>query len=596
MTVTATLINKYFRSAIPMFFWGLLTIAVLAFASTGCQEKRHDINVDEINSFIMKSPHLAIDSIKRIDTTNMQKHDKMLIKLLTIKAKDKAYITHTSDSIIKEVINYYSENKDKDLTPEALYYGGRVYYDLGDYPASLSYFRKALDLLPEDTRNLELRGNVLSQMGGTLNDLGLYSEAIPYLEQVIKLDELKKDSINLILDQSLLGDVFLHLRDTGKAKSQFMTALAVAKNLALKDTLEIFADMAVTYYYENNINTALTYIRKALNFTDTLSRNYILAIASKIYYKANVLDSAYLYSHELATSKNLLNKKTGYMIMLSPELINFIPKDSIRIFYSDYKTAIEKHFQGQEDRQILVQNAMYNYTQHDLAKQRAEKKEQKIKEWTIVLIFIILILCISILFYAYWHKKRLLELHEALAKIRQLEESLKSDNFSNNAGDISDTTRNLDVSQLETLKALKSDTNQLKEQLRKSIASFNDNNFSLSVNSSFIDTDIYRQLCSHISDDKAIRNDNQLWSELENEITKASPLFKDRLLLLSDENLKDEDFHLAMLIKFGFAPAQIAILLSKTKGAITYRRKKLCQKILGENVHVENIDAIIHSL
>lgn len=49
---------------------------------------------------------------------------------------------HTSDSLILDVIDYYSSNDDRNLYPEVLYYGGRVYSDLGDYPTSLSYFRK----------------------------------------------------------------------------------------------------------------------------------------------------------------------------------------------------------------------------------------------------------------------------------------------------------------------------------------------------------------------------------------------------------------------------------------------------------------------
>lgn len=578
----------------PVLSWVLLMVAV--FASVGCGENRHRIDVDKVNELIKSNPRAAIDSLQRIDTTGMYKDDKMRILLLTVKAKDKAYITHTSDSAIKEVINYYTDNCDKNLTPEALYYGGRVYYDLGDFPTSLEYFRQALEFLPKDTRNKDLFGNVLSQMGGTLNDLGLYSEAIPYIDQVIQLEENQKDSINLILDYGMLGDIYIHLRNTDKAKNKLNMALKIAQNLALGDTLEIFADLAAAYFYENNIDKALVYIRKALNSTDTLSRNYITAFASKIYYKANVLDSAYLYAHELATSKNILNKKTGYMIMLSPEFTNFIPKDSIWAFYSDYKTAMEKHFQGQDKRQILVQNAMYNYTQHDLAKQRAEKNEQNLKIRSAMLIIVVLVLCIFILFYAYNHKKRILELNEALAKIRILEESLKSDNYSNDPKDTPHRKSWSGDSRLEALQALNSSTNQLKDQLRKSIASLSNKDFLLSTNASLKDSDVYTQLSYLIANGKAIRSDNPLWSELEAEIAKISPLFQERIRLLSEENLKDEDLHLAMLIKSGFTPTQIATLLSKTKGAITYKRKKLCLNVLGKDISTVNLDAIIRSL
>ena len=56
---------------------------------------------------------------------------RMYYRLLTVKAADKAYITHTSDSIIRPVVDYYEQEGDRRLLPEAYYYAGRVYRDLG---------------------------------------------------------------------------------------------------------------------------------------------------------------------------------------------------------------------------------------------------------------------------------------------------------------------------------------------------------------------------------------------------------------------------------------------------------------------------------
>ena len=56
---------------------------------------------------------------------------QMYYRLLTVKAADKAYITHTSDSLIRLVLDYYEQEGDRRLLPEAYYYAGRVYRDLG---------------------------------------------------------------------------------------------------------------------------------------------------------------------------------------------------------------------------------------------------------------------------------------------------------------------------------------------------------------------------------------------------------------------------------------------------------------------------------
>ena len=51
----------------------------------------------------------------------------MRYKLLTIKANDKAYITHTSDSLILSLVDYYEHDGDPAYLGEAYYYAGSTY-------------------------------------------------------------------------------------------------------------------------------------------------------------------------------------------------------------------------------------------------------------------------------------------------------------------------------------------------------------------------------------------------------------------------------------------------------------------------------------
>ena len=89
---------------------------------------------------------------------------RMYHRLLTIKAADKAYVRHTSDSLIKKVVAYYEDDGDKSLLPEAYYYAGRVYRDLGDAPQALDYFEQAADALPLQGQEV-LAGKIYSQTG-----------------------------------------------------------------------------------------------------------------------------------------------------------------------------------------------------------------------------------------------------------------------------------------------------------------------------------------------------------------------------------------------------------------------------------------------
>lgn len=132
----------------------------LLVAICACSTGKHDARLDMVDRLAAESPRSALDSLAAIERDILSEADSHYYDLLTIKCADKAYITHTSDSLILNVIDWYAEHKSGHLYPEALYYGGRVYSDLGDYPTALKYFQDALDEV-EDNDNKELYNRIL---------------------------------------------------------------------------------------------------------------------------------------------------------------------------------------------------------------------------------------------------------------------------------------------------------------------------------------------------------------------------------------------------------------------------------------------------
>ena len=148
----------------------LLLMATVTAILYSCSHSPTDERLIRISEIVSDSPQTAIASLDSIDSRKLSEADRHLFDLLTVKANDKAYVSHTSDSLIRDVIAYY-ERHDKDLLyAEALYYGGRVYSDLGDYPTSLRYFQNALDITPAD-ENPDLRSRIASQTGRLLNHI-----------------------------------------------------------------------------------------------------------------------------------------------------------------------------------------------------------------------------------------------------------------------------------------------------------------------------------------------------------------------------------------------------------------------------------------
>ena len=88
----------------------------------GCGGKHHYPTVLLMaDSLCEVNPKAAIDTLDRLEKPMAQapEPDRMYYRLLCIKAADKAYIPHTSDSLIRTVLDYYEHGGDPSLLPTA---------------------------------------------------------------------------------------------------------------------------------------------------------------------------------------------------------------------------------------------------------------------------------------------------------------------------------------------------------------------------------------------------------------------------------------------------------------------------------------------
>ena len=128
----------------------LSVCALLSLFACGHKPYPHSlIAADSLTSVNPDSAIALLNSLKG-EMNSAPEATQVYYRLLCIKANDKAYKDHTSDSLILPILHYYIEKNDECHLPEAYYYAGRVYRDLGDAPQALGYFEKAIEALPED--------------------------------------------------------------------------------------------------------------------------------------------------------------------------------------------------------------------------------------------------------------------------------------------------------------------------------------------------------------------------------------------------------------------------------------------------------------
>jgi len=162
--------------------------------------------LQEADSLCVVSPDSAVSLLRAI-AGDMQQEPVYVQKryhLLTIKANDKAYITHTSDSLILSLVDYYEHGGDKACLGEAYYYAGSTYRDLGDAPRALDYYQKALDAMPGD-ENLKVKSKVYAQMGELFGYQKLYRNALSSYQQSYQCDISLNDTIGMIYNLRDMG-------------------------------------------------------------------------------------------------------------------------------------------------------------------------------------------------------------------------------------------------------------------------------------------------------------------------------------------------------------------------------------------------------
>ena len=179
-------------------------------ALVSCRHYEYPLVLQEADSLCTVLPDSAVSLLRAIadEMNQADEHVQMRYKLLTIKANDKAYITHTSDSLILSLVDYYKYGGDKAYLGEAYYYAGSTYRDLGDAPRALDYYQKALDAMPGD-ENLIVKSKVYAQMGDLFRYQFLYDEGLKSYRAAYRCDSIQQDTIGLIYDLRDIAVMFL---------------------------------------------------------------------------------------------------------------------------------------------------------------------------------------------------------------------------------------------------------------------------------------------------------------------------------------------------------------------------------------------------
>ena len=573
----------------------LLLIIMILTSCVG--NRKYDDLMQRADSIMNVNDDSAKVAIRMLDGVKPQllefsKAQKMRYELLRHKAMNKACITFTSDSVMKEVVDYYDHHGSANERMLANYVLGCVYRDLHEAPMALEYYNKATEQADTTAADCDYGTlyRVYSQMGFLFSKQYLPYQELNAFDKAEKYAYLAKDTLNAIINYQNKGDAYGYL---GKKDSVIAINLQAAK-LFKKHGNDYAAAIAFgcnyDYYIEKKDSINAKKAFEAYNSTGYEGNSnyedakaYVLYQKGTYYLFVNKQDSAYdnlslsfkmckSYSIKAATTKALAQY---YAKVNQPAMAMKYALQSSEYNDSDLIEA--------RKTQLQQVQAMYDYSRNqEIAKNAEQKAERSTRmNYMIVLSCLMLFLLLS---YIYRKQIAIKKKKIAVSKLLYEDSLLKlkrlQDERAKLVAENDNKLAQVIMEKENTISKLKAEITHIQE--RYSLSSVSDADLILK------DSSIYKKI-KFIEVHPKEKMCEEDWKELADTIEEVVPNF----IPVLKNKLNDKDYQICLLVRLGFSTSLVARLLGLSDAAISKSRKTMLKKICRKEGKPKEFDEYI---
>ena len=573
-----------------------LLLILLILASCAGNRKYDDLML-RADSIMDVDDDSATVAIRMLDGVKSQlpefsQSQKMRYELLRHKAMNKACITFTSDSVMKEVVDYYDHHGSANERMLANYVLGCVYRDLHEAPMALEYYNKATEQADTTAADCDYGTlyRVYSQMGFLFSKQYLLYQELNAFDKAEKYAYLAKDTLNAIVNYQNQGEVYDFL---GKKDSAIAINLQAAK-LFKKHGNDYAAAIAFgcnyNYYIEKKDSINAKKAFEAYNSTGYEgnseyedSKAYVLCLKGTYYMFTGQLDSAcYIlqqslrlcksYSIKAATTKALAQY---YAKVNQPALAMKYALQS-----SEYN---DSDLIGARKTQLQQVQAMYDYSRNQEIARMAEQKAKRSTQMNYMIVFACVILFL-LLSYIYRKQLALKKKKIAVSKLLYEDSLLKlkrlQDERAKLVAENDNKLAQVIMEKENTISKLKAEITHIQE--RYSLSSVSDADLILT------DSSIYKKI-KFIEVHPKEKMCEEDWKELADTIEEVVPNF----IPVLKNKLNDKDYQICLLVRLGFSTSLVARLLGLSDAAISKSRKTMLKKICRKEGKPKEFDEYI---
>ena len=553
-------------------------------------------NLMELSQDSARSALAILDSI-RPDLSKMGKSTQMRYQLVYAKGMNKGYVDFTTDSLMKEIVDYYDNHGTCQQQMLAHYLLGCVYRDLGDSPASLSCYNDAVEKVDTTSSDCDykLLTRVYEQQGALFLSQSMPQNALSAYQKAEKYAWIAKDTLSAVLSYEHLGNIYEYMDNMDKVIEVYenasrryrqygypvqaaralggaIQALILTKQYAkAKKYMDVF-EAESGYFQKDSCYSYINY-----------SHYYYL---KGLYCLESHSDSAkywFTKCQEFAKTNN--NKSFSayawYLYYIKHQQMDSVAK------YSEQAFAYNDSANLDMERDLMQKmQAIYDY---DRWKNVAHNEEIKATRANLTLLVSILIsvsvIIIGILTFLVYRKKRKLELQE-----KEEQENLIRQQIYDTKQELELLRTVNDRKIADVIKEKEQTINKLKEDLKDIRDKYSNSSLS-DVDILLKESSIYKRIKYLELHPKKTMREND-WIELEETIEQLIPSFipllKNRLNVIA--------YRICLLVKLEISTSSIAILLGLSSSAISKYRKVMLEKLCGRSGKPKDFDEYIRQI
>lgn len=553
-------------------------------------------NLMELSQDSARSALAILDSI-RPDLSKMGKSTQMRYQLVYAKGMNKGYVDFTTDSLMKEIVDYYDNHGTCQQQMLAHYLLGCVYRDLGDSPAALSCYNDAVEKADTASKDCDykLLTRVYEQEGALFLSQSMPQNALSAYQKAEKYAWIAKDTLSAVLSYEHLGNIYEYMDNKNKVIEVYenasrryrqygypvqaaralggaIQALILTKQYAkAKKYMDVF-EAESGYFQKDSCYSYINY-----------SHYYYL---KGLYSLESHSDSAkYWFTKSQECAKTNNNKSFSayawYLYYIKHQQMDSVAK------YSEQAFAYNDSANLDMERDLMQKmQAIYDY---DRWKNVAHNEEVKATRANLTLLVSILVsvsvIIIGILAFLVYRKKRKLELQE-----KEEQENLirKQIYYTKQELELLRTVNDRKIA--DVIKEKEQTINKLKEDFKDIRDKYSNSSLS-DVDILLKESSIYKRIKYLELHPKEIMREKD-WIELEETIEQLIPSFipllKNRLNVIA--------YRICLLVKLEISTSSIAILLGLSSSAISKYRKVMLEKLCGRSGKPKDFDEYIRQI